>query len=53
VNTSEGAGDDGRTTQVPGLERSVLTGRTLTVVPISARNRLVHLADICTTRLLT
>ena len=35
VDTSERAGDDGRATQVPGLERSVLTGRSLTVVPVT------------------
>jgi hypothetical protein len=35
VDTSEGAGDDGKTTQVPGLEGSVFTGRTLAVVPVT------------------
>ena len=35
VDTSEGAGDDGKTAQVPGLKGSVLTGRTLTVVPVT------------------
>jgi hypothetical protein len=35
VDTSEGAGDDGKTTKVPGLESSVLTGRTLAVVPVT------------------
>jgi hypothetical protein len=31
VDTSERTGDDGETTEVAGLESSVLTGRTLTV----------------------
>lgn len=35
VDTSEGAGDDGKTAQVPGLEGSVLTGRALAVVPVT------------------
>jgi hypothetical protein len=35
VDTSEGAGDDGKTAQVPGLKGSVLTGRTLAVVPVT------------------
>lgn len=34
VDTSERASDDGCAAQVPGLERSVLTGRTLAVVPV-------------------
>ena len=34
VDTGERASDDGRAAQVPGLERSVLTGRTLAVVPV-------------------
>ena len=35
VDTSEGAGDDGETTEVTGLESGVLTGRALTVVPVT------------------
>ena len=35
VDTSEGAGDDGKTTEVTGLESGVLTGRALTVVPVT------------------
>ena len=35
VDTSEGAGDDGKATKVTGLESGVLTGRTLTVVPVT------------------
>jgi hypothetical protein len=35
VDTSEGAGDDGKTTKVTGLESGVLTGRALTVVPVT------------------
>ena len=35
VDTSERAGDDGKTAQVPGLEGSVLTGRTFAVVPVT------------------
>lgn len=35
VDTSEGAGDDGETTEVAGLESGVLTGRALTVVPVT------------------
>jgi hypothetical protein len=38
VDTSEGAGDDGKTAQVPGLKGSVLTGRTLAVVPVTDNN---------------
>jgi hypothetical protein len=34
VDTGERASDDGSAAQVPGLERSVLTGRTLAVVPV-------------------
>jgi hypothetical protein len=35
VDTSKGAGDDGKTTKVTGLESGVLTGRSLTVVPVT------------------
>jgi hypothetical protein len=35
VDTSEGAGDDGETAKVTGLESGVLTGRALTVVPVT------------------
>ena len=35
VDTSEGAGDDGKTAKVTGLESGVLTGRALTVVPVT------------------
>merc|ERR1719487_1488966 len=35
VDTGEGTGDDGKTTEVTGLESGVLTGRTLTVVPVT------------------
>jgi hypothetical protein len=35
VDTSEGAGDDGKTTKVTGLESGVLAGRALTVVPVT------------------
>lgn len=35
VDTSEGAGDDGKTAQVPRLKGSVLTGRALAVVPVT------------------
>jgi hypothetical protein len=35
VDTSERAGDDGKTTKVTGLESGVLTGRALTVVPVT------------------
>ena len=38
VDTGEGSGDDGNTTQVTGLQSSVLTGRTLTVVPVTDDN---------------
>lgn len=38
VDTSEGAGDDGETAKVTGLESSVLTGRALTVVPVTDNN---------------
>lgn len=34
-DTGEGTGDDGETTEVTGLESGVLTGRTLTVVPVT------------------
>jgi hypothetical protein len=40
VNTSEGAGDDSETTEVTGLESGVLTGRTLSVVPVTDDNPL-------------
>ena len=40
VDTSEGAGDDGQTTEVTGLKSGVLTGRTLTVVPVTNDNPL-------------
>lgn len=40
VDTSEGAGDDGETTEVTGLESGVLTGRALTVVPVTNDNPL-------------
>ena len=36
VDTGERAGDDGGAAQVPGLKRSVLTGRTLSVVVVAA-----------------
>lgn len=35
VDTGEGAGDDGETAEVAGLESGVLTGRALTVVPVA------------------
>lgn len=35
VDTSEGAGDDSETAKVAGLESGVLTGRALTVVPVT------------------
>lgn len=35
VDTSEGAGNDGETAKVTGLESGVLTGRALTVVPVT------------------
>jgi hypothetical protein len=35
VDTSERAGDDGETAKVTGLESGVLTGRALTVVPVT------------------
>ena len=35
VDTSEGAGDDGETAKVTGLESGVLTRRALTVVPVT------------------
>lgn len=35
VNTSERSSDDGQTTKMTGLESSVLSGRTLTVVPVT------------------
>jgi hypothetical protein len=40
VDTSEGAGDDGETTEVTGLESGVLAGRALTVVPVTDDNPL-------------
>ena len=40
VDTSEGAGDDGQTTQVAGLQSGVLTRATLTVVPVTDDNPL-------------
>ena len=38
MDTSEGAGDDGETSQVTWLKSSVLTGRTLSVVPVTDNN---------------
>ncbi len=38
VDTSEGAGDDGKTSQVTWLKGSVLAGGTLTVVPVTDNN---------------
>lgn len=40
VDTGEGTGDDGKTTQVTGLQSSVLTRATLTVVPVTNDNPL-------------
>jgi len=40
VDTSEGTGDDGQTAEVTGLQSGVLTGRTLTVVPVTNDNPL-------------
>lgn len=38
VNTGEGASDDGKTAQVPGLKGSVFTGGSLAVVPVANDN---------------
>lgn len=40
VDTSEGTADDGETTEVAGLESGMLTGRSLTVVPVTDDNPL-------------
>lgn len=34
-DTGKGSDDDGKTSQMPGLQSSVLTGRTLAVVPVT------------------
>lgn len=48
VDTSEGAGDDGKTTKMAGFESSVLTGRTLSVVPVTNNNPLNTLGLVVT-----
>lgn len=48
VDTSEGAGDDGKTTKVTGLESGVLTGRALTVVPVTDNDPADALALVVT-----
>jgi len=48
VDTSEGAGNDGETAQVAGLQSGVLTGRALTVVPVTDDNPLDALGLVVT-----
>lgn len=38
VDTGEGTGDDGHASEMAGLESSVFTGRTLSVVPVTNDN---------------
>ena len=46
-DTGERTGDDGKTTQVTRLKSGVLTGRTLTVVPVTNDDPLDTLGLVC------